>query len=111
MPKHRHSRYTTNVDCTENKLGENTFTIVNKHGRRVQKLAALASATNRKQLPLCSKHHIEFENGIFSDLNATFLKSIFTTLKYLTTNIYAKLLVLLNQQLSPITTVKFKNTI
>lgn len=59
------------------KLGENKFTIVNKHGRRVQGLAALASATNRKQLPLCSKHHIEFENGIFSDLNATFLKSIY----------------------------------
>ena len=59
------------------KLGENTFTIINKHGRRVRGLAALTSATNRKQLPLYTKHHIEFENGIFSDLDTTFLKNLY----------------------------------
>ena len=61
----------------QKRLGENTFTIVNKHGRRIQGLAALASAMNRKQLPLCSIHHTEFKNYIFSDLEETFLKSIY----------------------------------
>lgn len=59
------------------KLRENKFTVVNKHGRRVQGLAALLSTMNRKQLPLCSKHHLEFERGNFSNLDEVFLKSIY----------------------------------
>lgn len=59
------------------KLREDKFTIVNKHGRKIQGLAALMSAINRKQLPLCTKHHIEFEKGVFSNLDKTFLKSIY----------------------------------
>jgi hypothetical protein len=56
---------------------ENKFTIVNRHGRRIQGIAALLSAMNRKQLPLCSKHHVEFEKGNFSNLDKVFLKSIY----------------------------------
>jgi hypothetical protein len=39
--------------------GCDKFTVVNKHGRRVQGLSALLSSMNRKQLPLCSHHHLE----------------------------------------------------
>jgi len=60
-------------------FGENKFTIVNKHGRRIQGFAALLSAINRKQLPLCSKHHSEFEKGNFSNLDRVFLKNLYNT--------------------------------
>ena len=59
------------------KLGESKFTIVNKHGRRIQGLSALLSSLNRKQLPLCSKHHLEFEKNNFSDLDRVFLKNLY----------------------------------
>jgi retron-type reverse transcriptase len=56
---------------------ENKFTIVNKHGRRIQGFSALLSAINRKQLPLCTKHHLEFEKGNFSNLDRVFLKNLY----------------------------------
>lgn len=59
------------------KLGENKSTVVNKHGRRIKGVTALMSTMNRKQLPLCKMHHLEFENGKFSNLDPVFLKSIY----------------------------------
>ena len=60
-------------------LGDGKYSITNKSGRKIQGLAALLSAMNRKQLPLCSKHHLEFEKGNFSDLDKEFLKNIYNT--------------------------------
>jgi hypothetical protein len=58
-------------------FGENKFTIVNKHGRRIQGFSALLSTITRKQLPLCTKHHLEFEKGNFSNLDRVFLKNLY----------------------------------
>lgn len=57
--------------------GSDKFTVVNKHGRKVQGRSALLSSMNRKQLPLCSHHHLEFERGYFSDLDRSFLKNLY----------------------------------
>jgi len=53
--------------------------VLNRAGRRVKGSTALLSAMNRKQLPLCSMHHILFERGEFSDLDTTFLNKIYNT--------------------------------
>lgn len=55
------------------------LTVVNLQGRRVTGKSALLSALNRKQLPLCKKHHLEFEKGNFSKLDTEFLKEIYVT--------------------------------
>lgn len=39
------------------------ITIKTVDGKRVSGVAALLSAINRKQLPLCGEHHREIENG------------------------------------------------
>jgi len=52
--------------------------VLNRAGRRVKGSTALLSAMNRKQLPLCSMHHILFERGEFSDLDTTFLNDFIT---------------------------------
>jgi retron-type reverse transcriptase len=39
-------------------------------------LPAILTMLNRKQLPLCKKHHLEFEKGIFSNLDTGKLKSV-----------------------------------
>ena len=53
------------------------ISVRNRAGRRVKGNIALLSAINRKQLPLCTMHHILFECGEFSDLDTTFLNKIF----------------------------------
>lgn len=58
---------------------DNRILMLNRFGRRVKKVIAFTSAMNRKQLPLCSIHHIEFKNGIFSKLYASFFNSIYNT--------------------------------
>jgi hypothetical protein len=51
-------------------------TVVNKQGKRVKRLAAELISLNRKQIPLCSKHHLEFEKGIFSQLDYAKLSAV-----------------------------------
>lgn len=50
-----------------------TLTILNKKGRQVRGLAAILSAVNRKQLPLCKMHHDEFDQGKYSDIDTEYL--------------------------------------
>lgn len=47
--------------------------ILTRSGRRVKGVAGLLSAINRKQLPLCEKHHREFESGVYSELDLRFI--------------------------------------
>jgi hypothetical protein len=61
-------------------MGEkSTMSISNSQNRRISGRTALLSAINRKQLPLCSLHHREFEKGNFSDLDVHFLHEIYKT--------------------------------
>jgi retron-type reverse transcriptase len=53
--------------------------IVNSSGNRVKGLGAILSSINRKQLPLCHKHHIEFESGSFYHLDYTKLNSVLSS--------------------------------
>jgi hypothetical protein len=44
--------------------------ILDKYGRRVKGSAAVLSSINRKQVPLCPKHHLEMEkNRNFANLD------------------------------------------
>jgi hypothetical protein len=44
--------------------------ILDKSGKRVKGLAAVLSSINRKQVPLCPKHHLEMEKkGNFANLD------------------------------------------
>jgi hypothetical protein len=52
------------------------ISVVNRKGARVTGLAAILTSINRKQVPLCRKHHLEFESGIFSPLDYSKLKKI-----------------------------------
>lgn len=59
------------------KVRENgKITILDKNNKPVKGIAAILSAINRKQLPLCKKHHLEFEKGIYSPLNESWLNII-----------------------------------
>lgn len=57
-------------------LDGSTF-VIDRKGRRVKDLPAILTMLNRKQLPLCRKHHLEFEKGIFSNLDTGKLKPVF----------------------------------
>lgn len=62
------------------KLEDNrNITVMSTSGRRVKGLGALMSAANRKQLPLCKKHHLEFEKGEYSTIDGTYLKELMNT--------------------------------
>jgi len=50
--------------------------VIDRKGKRVKGLPAILTMLNRKQLPLCRKHHLEFEKGIFSNLDTGKLKSV-----------------------------------
>lgn len=50
--------------------------VVNAQGKRVTGLAAILTTINRKQLPLCFKHHLGFERGVFSDLDFEKLREV-----------------------------------
>ena len=51
------------------------ISVLTTRGKRVSGLAAIMSALNRKYIPLCSKHHLEFEAGEFSLLCPKIIKS------------------------------------
>jgi retron-type reverse transcriptase len=51
------------------------ITVLTTRGKRVKGLAALLSSLNRKYIPLCSKHHLEFEAGQFLPLCPKTVKS------------------------------------
>jgi hypothetical protein len=55
---------------------DGSTSVVDRKGRRVKGLPAILTMLNRKQLPLCRKHHLEFEKGIFSNLDTDKLKSV-----------------------------------
>lgn len=46
-------------------------------GRRVSGITALLTIINRKQIPLCCKHHKEFEKGIYTQVDFEYLKSLY----------------------------------
>lgn len=50
-------------------------TLLDQNNIRVTGIAAYLTAINRKQLPLCKKHNLEFENNKFSELDQDFLAS------------------------------------
>ena len=50
--------------------------VIDRKGKRVKGLPAILTMLNRKQLPLCRKHHLELEKGIFSNLDIDKLKSV-----------------------------------
>lgn len=49
------------------------ITVVNRSGKRVSGLAGILTAINRKQLPLCRFHHLEFEKNKYSPLDLAVL--------------------------------------
>ena len=53
------------------------ISVLNRSGRRIKSSKALLSAMNRKQLPLCKMHHLLFERGEFSNLDASFLNPVY----------------------------------
>lgn len=55
---------------------DGTTSVLNIKGERVRGLAAIMTSLNRKQLPLCRKHHLEFEAGEFSPLDYSKLTSV-----------------------------------
>ena len=55
---------------------DGVVSVLNIKGDRVRNLAAVMTSINRKQLPLCRKHHLEFEAGKFSPLDYSKLSSV-----------------------------------
>jgi len=53
--------------------------VLNRKGKRVKGLPAVHTAINRKQLPLCRKHHLEFETGKYTTLDNKYLSSLYNT--------------------------------
>lgn len=51
--------------------------VVTSNNKRLSGLSAVLSAVNRKQIPLCSFHHLEFEVGNYSLLDSGFFKKIY----------------------------------
>jgi hypothetical protein len=51
--------------------------VINRHGRKVKGITAMLSCINRKQIPLCPKHHLEFEKGLFSEVDTDFLGNLY----------------------------------
>lgn len=52
--------------------------VLNRKGKRVKGLAAVLTAMHRKHLPLCTKHHIEFESHKYSELDTEYLSSLYS---------------------------------
>lgn len=48
----------------------------NVNRKRLKNLLVILTMLNRKQLPLCKKHHLEFEKGMFSKLDTDNLNSV-----------------------------------
>ena len=51
--------------------------VLTSNNKRLYGLSAILSAVNRKQIPLCSLHHLEFEAGKYSPLDKEFLKKVY----------------------------------
>jgi retron-type reverse transcriptase len=52
------------------------ISVLDMKGNRVTGLAAVLTSINRKQIPLCRKHHLEFESGVFSPLDYSKLNKV-----------------------------------
>lgn len=52
------------------------ISVIGTTGRKLTGLGAVMSAMSRKQLPLCKKHHLEFEEGKYSRLDSSYLGQI-----------------------------------
>lgn len=51
------------------------ITVVTSNNKRLSGISAILSAVNRKQIPLCSRHHMEFETGNYSPLDVYLKKT------------------------------------
>jgi len=64
------------------KLGRRVYSngkisVLTANNKRLSGISAILSSVNRKQLPLCSLHHLEFETGKYSSLDVNHLKKIY----------------------------------
>lgn len=50
--------------------------MLTSNNKRLSGISAILSAVNRKQIPLCSLHHLEFETGNYSPLDVDFFEKI-----------------------------------
>ena len=50
--------------------------MLDRKGRRVKGLPAVLTSINRKQLPLCHEHHLDFEAGKYHPLDYSKLNSV-----------------------------------
>jgi Type II intron maturase len=53
------------------------ITVLISNNKRLSGISAILSAVNRKQIPLCSRHHLEFEVGKYSPLDVDFFKKTY----------------------------------
>lgn len=53
------------------------ITVLTSNNKRLSGISAILSAISRKQIPLCSRHHLEFETGNYSPLDVVFFKKIY----------------------------------
>ena len=53
------------------------ISVLTSNNKRLYGMSAVLSAVNRKQIPLCSLHHLEFEVGKFSPLDVDYLKKVY----------------------------------
>jgi len=51
--------------------------VLTSNNKRLYGISAVLSAVNRKQIPLCSLHHLEFEAGEYSSLDKEFFKKVY----------------------------------
>lgn len=51
-------------------------TVLNRKGRKVKGIQAIMTSVKRKQIPLCKAHHLEFEKGVFSELDYNKLNNV-----------------------------------
>jgi hypothetical protein len=56
---------------------DGSISVLNLKGDRGKGLAAILTTLNRKQIPLCHKHHLEFESGKFPPLDYNKLNVVF----------------------------------
>ena len=53
------------------------ISVLDRKGKRVKGLPAVLTALNRKQLPLCHQHHLDFEKGRYHPLDYSKLSTVF----------------------------------
>lgn len=53
------------------------ISVFTSNNKRLYGMSAILSAVNRKQLPLCSLHHLEFEVGKYSPLDVHYFKKVY----------------------------------